>query len=61
MESFVNRTKRLAKLRRPPPPPQSVRRRMQRMALARFAMRGEPSRKIPPVTLPKLKFLEGDA
>jgi hypothetical protein len=32
--------------------------RAQRMAITRFAMQGEPTRNKPPITLPKLKFME---
>jgi hypothetical protein len=32
--------------------------RAQRMAITRFAMQGEPTRIKPPITLPKLKFME---
>ena len=32
----------------------------QRMALARHAMRGEETRKKAQITVPKLKFLDGD-
>jgi hypothetical protein len=62
MAAFGKRLQaKTARLRRPPAPPRSVRKRMQRMALVRHAMVGEQARDKAAITLPKLKFLDGES
>jgi hypothetical protein len=46
--------------RKPPHKTRAERERYQRKALLRHAMEGEGTRKKPAVTLPRLKFMEGE-